>query len=55
MKECPKCGEDMEMISFPKSYTNTPLYISKWVCKECGFIEEVEPDWDSMKGGPDHE
>ncbi len=54
--KCPECGGnlwDKEII--PISYKNKLLEISVWTCLYCGHTEEVEPDWDSMKNGPDHE
>lgn len=51
---CSKCGEDMEQTQVPQVYRNQVLYITLWVCP-CGYIEEEEPDYDSMKGGKDYD
>lgn len=40
--ECEECGSD-----------NTRLTDFGYKCIECGYINEYEPDWDSMKGGHD--
>ena len=36
-------------------YKGKMLYTSMLLCNSCDCMEEVEPDYDSMKGGKDHE
>ena len=43
-KECPECDSLMD---------KTDTY--EWECPECGFKLNIEPDWDSMKGGHDYD
>jgi C4-type Zn-finger protein len=57
MRDCPQCNAKGALIKIrvPIVIRGKHLYESVWECQECGYTEDVEPDWDSIKGGPDHE
>jgi C4-type Zn-finger protein len=51
-KECPQCGENMRLslreevrhIPGTSQVLRTP--IREWICPECDYFEEVDPDTD---------
>jgi len=49
-KECPLCGEnmrrkDMELVDVvPGTAEAKRRKVSEWVCPECDYFEEVEPE-----------
>jgi rubrerythrin len=49
-KECPLCGEnmrrkDMELVDLvPGSSEAKKRKVSEWVCPECDYFEEIEPE-----------
>lgn len=55
MRQCPECEGEMIIEEVPVLFKGKMLKESLWVCQQCEYTEEVEPDWDSMKGGVDHE
>lgn len=55
MKKCPECGGEMIMERVPKIRKALLVYETRWICISCDYWEYPEPDWDSMKGGKDHE
>jgi transposase len=49
-KECPLCGEnmrrkDMELVDLvPGTNEAKRRQVSEWVCPECEYFEEIEPE-----------
>ena len=48
MKECPLCGESMQLISrdqidtIPGVGQTSTQHVREWVCPECDYWEEAE-------------
>jgi C4-type Zn-finger protein len=55
MRDCPECGGEVVIEQVPSLYKGKMLYENMWICQSCDYREDLEPDWDSMKGGKDHE
>ncbi|MGE0816351.1 MAG: hypothetical protein AB7O28_05060 [Vicinamibacterales bacterium] len=51
-KECPQCGETMrlnvreEVRYIPGTPEISRRSIREWICPDCDYFEEVEPDED---------
>ena len=54
--KCPECeSEYIEVDTQSDMIGKRTLLFGDFSCIDCGHTWSNEPDWDSMKGGPDYE
>lgn len=45
MKECPKCGGEMELESFVDDTEKADIsFVDAYICEDCGFELTIEKD-----------
>ena len=48
---CPECGKEL----YAEQEGDGKHTWNEYYCPDCGLQSSDEPDWDSLKGGHDHD